>query len=94
MTALRDLVGGRVALVWVALVAATLLSWQLGGGHGFAGGDPRSATVAVLVVAFVKVRLVGLHFMELRDAPRALRALFEGYVAVVGTALVVMYLAL
>jgi hypothetical protein len=37
--------------------------------------------VAVLGIAAVKVRLVGLDFMELRHAPIALRAVFELYCA-------------
>lgn len=90
---LQKLVPARVALVWLVLVGATLASWQLGTGHGiFSGDDPRAATVAVILVAFVKGRLVGLHFMELRDAPIALRSIFEGYVAIVSTVLVALYL--
>jgi hypothetical protein len=37
--------------------------------------------VAVLGIAAVKVRLVGLDFMELRHAPIALHAVFELYCA-------------
>jgi hypothetical protein len=33
----------------------------------------------VLGVAVIKVRFVGLDFMELRNAPVLLRAAFEGY---------------
>ena len=44
-----------------------------------------------MLVAFIKVRLVGLHFMELRSAPLALRTLFEAYVVVVFTVVIVMY---
>jgi cytochrome c oxidase subunit IV len=35
--------------------------------------------VVVLGIASIKVRLVGLDFMELRSAPIPLRAAFEGY---------------
>jgi hypothetical protein len=68
--------------VWTLLVVATITSWSLGG-----------ATVAVLVVAFVKVRLVGLYFMELRSAPVPLRLLFEGWVVVVCSILIGLYLS-
>jgi hypothetical protein len=38
------------------------------------------------MVAFVKARLIGLYFMDLRHAPTALRVLFEAWcVAVCGT---------
>jgi len=45
----------------------------------------------VLIVAFYKARLVGLYFMELRDAPLPLRLFLEGYCLIVCTTLVVMY---
>ena len=35
----------------------------------------------------IKVRRIGLHFMDLRVAPRALRMIFEGWVVAVFLAL-------
>ena len=61
---------------WVALVLATALSWGLGTEAGGA-----ATSVVVLVVAFAKVRLVGRHFMELRDAPTLVRGAFDAYLA-------------
>jgi hypothetical protein len=75
--------------VWLLLVVATLLSWYLGDGHG----AREVATVGVLVVAFAKVYLVGRYFMELRDAPRALRYGFAGWCAVMCVVLSTLYLA-
>lgn len=46
-----------------------------------------------MLVAFIKVRLVCLHSMDLRSAPLALRMVFEAYVVVVFTVVIVMYLA-
>lgn len=69
--------------IWALLVAATVGSWTVGAGHG----------VALLVVAFVKVRLVGLYFMELRSAPVPLRILFEGWVVVTCSLLIGLYLS-
>ena len=77
--------------VWAVLVAATIVSWAVGGGHGAGGHE--AATVAVLAVAFVKVHLVGLYFMELRSAPVPLRLLFEGWVVVTGSVLIGLYLS-
>jgi hypothetical protein len=83
------LLSNRILLVWLVLVGATCVSWFLGADHGL---DSHTAvTAAVLVVAFVKVRLVGLHFMELHRAPQPLRGLFEGYVIVVLATLLVLY---
>jgi hypothetical protein len=82
----------RATVIWLVLVLATLVSWFLGTDHGF-GSDHRPESVLIMVVAFVKVRLVGLHFMELRNAPAPLRLLFEIYVVVVLALIIGLYLA-
>lgn len=80
----------RTTIVWLALVIATCLSWWLHVG----GPTSRSAASAgIIVVAFIKVRLIGRDFMELRRAPRGLRVLLDLYTTVVPVALTVMYLA-
>lgn len=91
MVTWTDLLRTRATAVWSVLIAATLVSWWLGTDHGF-GDDHRAAGVAILLVAFFKARLVGLYFMELRQAPIALRAVLEGYCVVVCAALIVMFL--
>jgi Prokaryotic Cytochrome C oxidase subunit IV len=73
---------------WAVLVGLTVFSWWLGDGHGPA----EFATVAVLIVAFFKVGIVGAHFMELRHAPLVLRLIFNSWCALVCTILVVLYL--
>ncbi len=70
----------------------TLVSWLLGTHHGFAQSTHVAASLAIIVVAVVKLRLVGLYFMELREAPAALRGVFEGYCVVLLGVLVGMYL--
>lgn len=74
MTVLK-LLTNRAGLSWLVLIAATLVSWAVGAEHG------TGSTIGVLVlgIAAIKVRLVGLDFMELRHAPIALRAAFEAY---------------
>ncbi|WAJ43351.1 cytochrome C oxidase subunit IV family protein [Mycobacterium sp. Aquia_216] len=67
--------------VWVILVAATGVSWALGTQHGMP--NHQLASVIILLIAFIKVRLVGLYFMELREAPNVLRGLFEAYCLIV-----------
>jgi caa(3)-type oxidase subunit IV len=76
--------------VWVVLVVATAMTAVLGLEQASAGTV--AAGVALLGIAVVKARLVGIHFMELGNAPLPLRLLFEGYVALVGLVLVVLYL--
>jgi len=83
------LLRNRISLIWFVLIAATLISWRIGTGDA---ANPQLGTAAVFVVVFVKVRLIGLYFMELRDAPLPLRLLFEGYCLIVCSTLLAMYL--
>jgi caa(3)-type oxidase subunit IV len=78
--------------VWLILIAATGVSWALGSQHGT--HDHRFASVIILLIAFVKVRLVGMYFMELREAPNVLRGLFEAYCLVVCALLLGVFLFL
>jgi caa(3)-type oxidase subunit IV len=71
--------------VWVVLIMATAVSWTLGTQHGM--HDHKLASVIILLIAFIKVRLVGMYFMELREAPNVLRGLFEAYCLIVCTLL-------
>lgn len=77
METLITLTRGRLGAVWGLLVAATLLSFWLGADHGISSDNTR--TIVIIVVAFIKLRLIGLYFMELREAPTKLRSAFEGY---------------
>ena len=77
----------RIAVVWLALLAATLVSFESARG----GSHLRLASSAVLVLAFAKVRYIGLEFMELRTAPLPLRLIFEAWLAVVCGALLALY---
>jgi caa(3)-type oxidase subunit IV len=72
---------------WLVLVVATLITWYL----GEVGAAGTAAIVAMLVIAFVKGRLVILDFMELRDAPRLWRTLLEGWLIVVGSLILLAY---
>jgi hypothetical protein len=76
----------RVEMVWALLLLLTFGSFVLGmeQNAGFA-----SAGAAVIVaIALLKVRLIGMHFMDIRSAPWALRGLFEGYLLIVLVVLV------
>ncbi|MSQ68592.1 MAG: hypothetical protein EXR83_10425 [Gammaproteobacteria bacterium] len=80
----------RVSWLWAALMAATALSWAFGHGLG-AGADLRWSGTAVLLIAFLKARVVFLDFMELRHAPAALRLAFECWTLTVAGTLVALY---
>jgi heme/copper-type cytochrome/quinol oxidase subunit 4 len=79
----------RATAVWVLLIVATIASWILGTDHGIS--NHTYASIAILLIAFIKVRFVGLYFMELREAPAVLRGLFEAYCFMVCTAVIVLF---
>lgn len=85
---MTELLSKRVTVVWAVLVGATLLSLVLGVTHGI--GDARVAAGVLLTVAFVKVWLVGMHFMELREAPANLRGFFTGWCVITGLGVITM----
>jgi hypothetical protein len=75
--------------VWLVLLAATAGSITLfEAAH--ADRTNRYVSSAVIAVAFVKVRFVGLDFMELRESPTVLRLAFELWLAGVGSTLILM----
>lgn len=87
---MRSLRADTAIIVWLVLVSATFLSRALASEEARAGDV---IAVAILMVAAAKVRLVGLHFMQLRDAPGLLRGMFELYVVALFMALVGLFLA-
>ncbi|MBE1552110.1 hypothetical protein GGC64_006197 [Mycobacterium sp. OAS707] len=85
-----SLLRAKSTFVWLALVAVTILSWAVGADHEVGSG----IAVVVLALAAIKVRFVGLDFMELRDAPLLLRGVFEAYCIILWMVLAGMYLLL
>lgn len=82
-----SLLRNRFALVWLVLVAATLLSFEtMVLGHAGLG------RAVILIIAFAKVLLVGREFMELRHAPALMLWLFQAWVAIVCAVLLVLFL--
>ncbi len=92
MTTLMALGRTRSTAVWLALVSATMFSWWLGTGHGRSTGGHQLASSAIIVIAFIKVRFIGMYFMELRRAPLWLRGLFDAYCLTTGCIVFGMYL--
>jgi hypothetical protein len=83
-------VHGRAGVSWLVLIAATVTSYALGADHGTGS----LMAVMVLAIAAIKVRLVGLDFMEIRNAPVPLRVAFEGYCLALWALLAGLYLCL
>ncbi len=88
---MKALLLSRVTVVWGLLIAATLLSWQLGHGVGF--DDARLAGAAILIVTFIKVRFVIRDFMEIRHAPRWMRRVGDGWILLIVALLVGLFLS-
>ena len=78
----------RVTVVWLALLALTFVSSVVGIEQD--NGVAWAAAAVLVGIALFKVRLIGIHFMDLRIAPRPLRLIFEGYVLAVFIALVTL----
>lgn len=89
-TAPISLLRARFTAIWFVLVAATLLSFWLGTDHGI--NSPEARSVLIFLVAFVKVRFVGLYFMEVKDAPLPLRLILEAYCVLICAAVIGFYL--
>lgn len=85
-----SMLNNRVTLVWGLLVVATGLSWALGTDHGL-GSSHSTASFIIFVAAFVKVRFVGTHFMELLEAPVLMRTAFDAYCLLACTGLIGVY---
>lgn len=87
---MTNLIRSRITQIWLLLVAATAISWEMGHGVGF--NSVRYASVSIIVIAFVKVRFVIMDFMEIRGAPLFMRIVAEAWALTVCSALVVLYL--
>lgn len=76
-------------VVWLLLVGATAAAYltQLDAAHGF----PRVAGSIVLLLAFAKAWLIGMRYMELKQAPAVLRLAYQSWVIAVGGALIILF---
>ena len=80
----------KLFVVWLALMGLTLASWALVS-HG--NMAPQIAGAVLIGVAFVKVRLIIVHYMESAHALRFIRITFEAWVWLVGAMTIGLYLA-
>ena len=78
-----------VTIVWAALMLATCASTWLLSDNSV---TPEVATVAIMLIAALKVRFVVGHFMEVRRAPLALRLVCDGWLLAVTALILTVYL--
>lgn len=69
-----------IEITWAVLVAATVISWWVGTEHS--PQEAKLSAAILLVVAFIKVYLIGSQFMELQSSHPKLRKGFRAYVAI------------
>jgi hypothetical protein len=77
----------KLVLLWILLVVITLLSWETAS----TAISHHVAATLVLILAFFKVRIIGLDFMELKTAPWPMRIGFDVWVVGVLTVLITLY---
>jgi hypothetical protein len=78
-----------ITLAWMVLFVATAISWYLG--QDSTQVTSLAAGIAILSLAFFKVRLILLYFMDLRFAPQPWRGIFELWVVAVWAAVIYLY---
>lgn len=66
-------------IAWLALVAITCASWAMGSNPGAMTRNLFLESALLVVLAFFKVRLIILYFMEVRHGPVLLRLSCEAW---------------
>lgn len=79
-----------VSLVFVVLVMGTLVSWILGY-EVESEASLRFSSTGMILIAAVKVRLVIWYFMEVKDAPAALKWLLDAWLILVTAGILANY---
>lgn len=83
----------RVNFAWIGLIILTVLSWMLASMR-YSGplGPNAPVTVAVLIIAGIKAAGIIFEFMEVRLAPRILRAITGLWIVAVLISIIAFYL--
>jgi hypothetical protein len=82
-----------VTIVWIVLCSITVGTWWLSPGHSAVAAVASTyVTAAVIALGFIKGRLIIRYFMEVRTAPRWLRLATDGWLLVLWTAVLGIYL--
>lgn len=89
---MTSFIPGRIWIVWLVLVVATLFSWWTAAGHPFDTSAAQLGGVIAVAIGFGKTWLIGRHFMDLRDASCVLRRAFDAWTVLVGGSVVALVL--
>ena len=79
---------------WIVLSAITIVSKWLAPGHAHGATAVASVpiTVAVIVLAFIKGRLIIQYFMEVRTDPRWLKLFTDAWLTILWAGVLAIYL--
>jgi hypothetical protein len=91
--ATTDNVSRVITYAWVLLSVITVVSWWLAPDHatGVATAST-SISIAVIVLGFIKSRMIIRYFMEVRTAPTWLKIATDGWLATLWLGVLVIYL--
>lgn len=82
-----------ITVVWIVLSAITIGSWWLAPGRSGVAAVPSTPITAVVVLlGFIKCRLIIRYFMEVRTAPQWLRWATDGWLVALWAAVLIIYL--
>jgi Prokaryotic Cytochrome C oxidase subunit IV len=82
----------KIVYIWTALVALTLsASWASVGKSAAFHLSDQAVTSVIFTVAFLKTRLVIMHFMEVGTAPLLLRLIMELWLLIAYVAMLSLY---
>ena len=87
MQLLKD---NKLLLILLILLGITLCSWLL---SVFTLAKGKALGVIILVFAFVKIRLIIIHYMESNRAILPVRIAFEAWVLIAGLGIIGLYLS-
>lgn len=90
---MNAIINKRLPIAWLVLAALTVCYlWIDHAADGDAALKPSAlATAAAIIIALVKVRVIFREFMEVRHAPALLCHLTDGWVLLIGAALLGSY---
>ena len=90
MTNKQALITHPFTLTWLLLVVATGIGWWFGQTAQSTQGNVSLAVSGVIIMAFVKIWLVGFQFMELKHAHSFWKAIFTIYACLIGGILMIL----
>jgi hypothetical protein len=79
---------------WIILSAITITSWWLAPphDHGTPANPSTAITIAVVLLGFIKGRMIIRYFMEVRTAPRWLKITTDAWLVALFAAILGIYL--